>query len=96
MRPDVVWFGEAIPHVELKAALAAAADCDLMMVVGTSAQVQPAASLAEQARARGAVLVEVNPEATPLTPRADFVLSGPSGRILPELVEALRGPGGAC
>ncbi len=96
VRPDVVWFGEAIPDVELEAALAAAADCDLMMVVGTSAQVQPAASLAERARARGAVLVEINPEATPLTPRADFVLSGPSGRILPELVEALRGPGGAC
>lgn len=94
VRPDVVWFGEPIPSVALERALAAVADCDLMMVVGTSAQVQPAASLAEQARSRGAVLVEVNPEATPLTPLADFVLSGPSGRLLPELVEALRGPGG--
>lgn len=93
VRPDVVWFGEPIPPAALEPALVAVADCDLMMVVGTSAQVQPAASLAEQARSRGAVLVEVNPEDTPLTPRADFVLSGPSGRLLPELVEALRGPG---
>jgi len=90
VRPDVVWFGEAIPPAALEAALAAAAGCDVMLVVGTSAQVQPAASLAGHASARGAVLVEINLEATPLTASADYVLPGKSGVILPALVESLR------
>jgi len=90
VRPDVVWFGEAIPTAALEAALTAVADCDVIMSVGTSSQVQPAASLAEHAQARGAILVEVNPESTPVTPLADFVLAGPSGQILPALVDALE------
>jgi len=90
VRPDVVWFGEAIPTAALEAALTAVADCDLIMSVGTSSQVQPAASLAERGRAHGAILVEVNPESTPVTALADFALAGPSGRILPALVESLE------
>lgn len=89
MRPDVVWFGEAIPTHALEAALKALADCDVILSVGTSSQVQPAASLAEQAKSRGAILAEVNPESTPITGLADFVLAGPSGRILPEIIKAL-------
>ena len=89
VRPDVVWFGEPIPSVALDSALRAVTDCDVMLVVGTSAQVQPAASLADAAKSRGACLVEINPERTPLSPRADFVLTGPSGRVLPELVATL-------
>jgi len=89
LRPDVVWFGEPIPPAALESALQAVADCDVMLVAGTSAQVQPAASLAEVAKERGACLVEINPESTPLTAIADFVLAGPSGRVLPALVNAL-------
>ncbi|NND35874.1 MAG: NAD-dependent deacylase [Gammaproteobacteria bacterium] len=89
LRPDVVWFGEPIPEAALEASLRAVGTCDLMVVAGTSAQVQPAASLATAAVERGACLVEINPESTPLTAIADFVLAGPSGRILPALVEAL-------
>lgn len=89
VRPDVVWFGEPIPPAALESALQAVADCDVMLVVGTSAQVQPAASLAEVAKERGACIVEINPESTPLTAIADFVLAGPSGRVLPALVDAI-------
>jgi len=90
VRPDVVWFGEPIPTAALATALAAVADCDVIMSVGTSSQVQPAASLAERGQAHDAILVEINPESTPITALADFVLAGPSGRILPALVQSLE------
>jgi len=89
IRPDVVWFGEAIPEAALEDALRAVTDCDVIVVVGTSAQVQPAASLAAQAGALGATLVEINPEATPLSARADITMRGPSGELLPQIVRAL-------
>ncbi|MGI9342933.1 MAG: SIR2 family NAD-dependent protein deacylase [Gammaproteobacteria bacterium] len=93
IRPDVVWFGEAIPESALEAALSAIADCDVIIVVGTSAQVQPAASLAAQAGALGATLVEINPETTPLSARADIAIRGPSGELLPQIVRALADAG---
>jgi NAD-dependent deacetylase len=89
IRPDVVWFGEAIPEAALEESLRAVTDCDVIVVVGTSAQVQPAASLAAQAGALGATLVEINPEATPLSARADIAMRGPSGELLPQIVRAL-------
>ncbi len=88
LRPDVIWFGEALPWNELECALAAARGCDLFVSAGTSALVYPAASLPHEALAAGATVVEVNPKATPLTPRADYSLRGPSGEILPALVDA--------
>jgi NAD-dependent deacetylase len=91
LRPDVVWFGEPLPRERLEAALAAARACDLFFSIGTSGIVQPAASLAYAARNRGAVLVEVNAEPTPLTPKVDFALRGKAGEILPALVEAAWG-----
>ena len=62
-RPAVVWFGEPIPADALRAADAATA-CDLFLSIGTSSVVYPAAGLAAQARARGAFIVEINPEST--------------------------------
>jgi NAD-dependent deacetylase len=85
LRPDVVWFGEALPAGVLEAAFAAAAACDLMLVVGTSAVVQPAAGLPLLARDHGAVVVEVNPEPTPLSGYADLSLRQPAAQALPEL-----------
>ncbi len=89
LRPDVVWFGEALPRDQLEAAVEAARSCDVFFSIGTSGVVQPAASLAFAARNRGAIVVEVNAEPTPLTPKANFVLHGKSGEILPELVKAV-------
>ncbi|MFZ5884678.1 MAG: SIR2 family NAD-dependent protein deacylase [Chloroflexota bacterium] len=91
LRPDVVWFGEALPREQLEAAVEAARTCDVFFSIGTSGVVQPAASLAYAARNRGAVVVEVNLEPTPLTPKADFFLQGKSGEILPALVKAVWG-----
>jgi len=89
LRPDVVWFGEALPRDQLEASVEAARTCDIFFSIGTSGVVQPAASLAHAARNRGAVVVEINAETTPLTPKADYFLRGKSGEILPELVKTV-------
>jgi NAD-dependent protein deacetylase/lipoamidase len=91
LRPDVVWFGEALPRDQLEAAVEAARSCDVFFSIGTSGVVQPAASLAFAAHNRGAAVVEVNAELTPLTSKANFALHGKSGEILPRLVEAVWG-----
>lgn len=91
LRPDVVWFGESLPRDQLEAAVEAARSCDVFFSIGTSGVVQPAASLAFAAHNRGAVVVEVNAEPTPLTSKANFALHGKSGEILPRLVEAVWG-----
>ena len=91
LRPDVVWFGESLPRDQLEAAVEAARSCDIFFSVGTSGVVQPAASLAFAAHNRGAVVVEINAEPTPLTSKANYALHGKSGEILPHLVEAVWG-----
>lgn len=91
LRPDVVWFGESLPLDAIHAAMDAAQNCEVFFSVGTSALVQPAASLAVEAKRQGAAIVEVNLDPTPLTREADFVLQGKAGETLPPLVEAVWG-----
>jgi NAD-dependent deacetylase len=91
LRPDVVWFGESLPREQLEAAVEAARACEVFFSIGTSGVVQPAASLAHAARNRGAVVVEINAERTPLTPKVNYFFEGKSGEILPELVKAVWG-----
>jgi NAD-dependent deacetylase len=91
LRPDVVWFGEMLPVVELERALEAARTCQVFFSIGTSGLVQPAASLAWLARKHGAIVVEVNTEKTPLTASVDYYLQGKSGGILPDLVKSVWG-----
>jgi NAD-dependent deacetylase len=86
LRPDVVWFGEPLPLDLTRRAYRAIEDCDLMLVVGTSGLVQPAASMALMALERGVPVVEINADPTPLTERATHVLQGKAGEILPRLV----------
>ncbi len=93
LRPDVVWFGETLPAEALHAAFGAAESCDLFFVVGTSALVQPAAWLPVIARRRGAYVVEVNLEPTPLTSLAHESHQGKAGALLPELL-GIPAPGG--
>ena len=85
LRPGVVWFGEALPEGEFHAAVAAVEAADVVLVIGTSGLVYPAAGLPALARQAGAFVVEINPAPTPLTPAMDAVLPGPSGEILPRL-----------
>jgi NAD-dependent deacetylase len=93
LRPDVVWYGELLPSDILDQAMQAAHECDTFFSIGTSALVQPAASLPWLAMDHGAVLIEVNPQVTPLTDHATYSLRGPSGVILPELVREVWGSG---
>lgn len=89
LRPDVVWFGESLPWDRLSAAYAAAASCDVFMTIGTSALVHPAASLPVEAARIGAVTIEINPAPTPISSLMRFRLIGPSGTVLPLLLEQL-------
>ena len=90
LRPDVVWFGEQLPEDALAESFSLAENCDLMLVVGTSGQVQPAASLPVAAREAGARVIEVNPEPGGITRTAHFLLKGTSGEVLPLIVRQLR------
>lgn len=73
-RPNVVWFGERLPTHELDRATRAFLAAEVALVVGTSAVVEPAASLGRLAKRRGAFLIEVNPNETPLSDEADLSL----------------------
>ncbi len=89
LRPDVVWFGEALPQEALSSALGAAQSCDLFLSVGTSALVQPAASLPLLALRNGAFVVEINPEPTTISELVNQSLRGKAGEVLPNLVGRL-------
>ena len=86
IRPGVVWFGEAIPAAALAGGERAVSDCRVLLSVGTSSLVYPAAGLAEQALRAGAILVEVNPEPTPLSSLADYRFEAGAEQVLPELL----------
>ena len=83
LRPGVVWFGEALPAQALERAEQAARACDLMLVVGTSGQVWPAAGLAHGARAAGAQVVVLNPAPSELDGVAHRVVRGTAAERLP-------------
>ena len=94
LRPDVVWFGEPLERAVLEEAVRLSATCEVMVVVGTSALVHPAASLPMAALERGARLIEINPDSTPLTRLAHLSLRGKAGAVLPLVQDRLGiGPG---
>jgi NAD-dependent deacetylase len=82
-RPDVVWFGESLPAGALDEAFAAARRCQVMLVVGTSAVVHPAASFPVVALQNGAHVVEINPQPTPLSDAVDQTIREPAAVALP-------------
>ncbi len=91
LRPDCVFFGEMIPEDYLWRSQKISSECDMMLVVGTSAVVQPAAIMPELAKRNGAVIIEINPEETPLTNRiTDFFLKGTAGKIMRQLRSELN------
>lgn len=85
LRPGVVWFGEGLPEDVWEAAARAAAQAQVMLVVGTSAVVHPAAGLVPLARRAGAKIIEVNIADSGMSSEAGVALRGPSGEILPRL-----------
>jgi NAD-dependent deacetylase len=89
LRPDVVWFGEQLPRDTMAEAQRWAQVAGVMIVIGTSATVQPAASLPVIALRSGAAVIEVNAEDTPLSAVTEVTLRGMAGEIMPQLAEAV-------
>jgi len=89
LRPDVVWFGEQLPREAIERAFQMARECEIFFSIGTSAVVEPAASLPRIAKRSGAFLIEINPNATPVSEIADVVVRGKAGEVLPLLLKNL-------
>jgi NAD-dependent deacetylase len=90
LRPDVVWFGEMLPEGAVERAWRVAGRCDVLLLIGTSGTVWPAAELPLVASRAGARVIEVNPAPSELTHTADIFLAGPAGQVLPALLEQVR------
>ena len=89
IRPDIVWFGEPLPDEPWQRAVEATEAADVMVVVGTSAIVYPAAGLAELALSRGTAVIEVNPKVTPLSRSATISMRETASQALPGLLQRL-------
>lgn len=92
IRPGVVWFGESLPRDAVLRARGAAEACEVMLVIGTSSVVYPAAELPHVARAHGAAVIEVNPQRTPLTVAADLWLGLSAAEGLTRLADGFGLP----
>ncbi len=91
LKPDVVFFGESIPMGAMIRANEEANKCNIILIIGTSGVVYPAADIPYAAKSRGAVIVEVNVEETPFTSSiSDYFLKGSASSILPKIVESLE------
>jgi len=90
MRPDVVLFGEPIPMIEWTRALSETYKAKIMLVVGTSGSVYPAALLPHIAKERGSIIIEINPEETELSDIADIIIRAKSGEALPKILERIK------
>ncbi|MEN3028818.1 MAG: NAD-dependent deacylase [Aquificaceae bacterium] len=89
VRPDVVWYGEALPEEALETAMLWASSCNLFAVIGTSAKVYPAAELPYIAKRSSAKVVEINPEETPVSDIADLVIREPASKGVKKLLQML-------
>jgi NAD-dependent deacetylase len=89
LRPDIVFFSEPLPDAALSGAILATEQCDLMLIVGTSGVVYPAAALPGAARSSGALLVEINPEETALTRTMDYSIRATAAEALPWVADTL-------
>lgn len=90
LKPDVVLFGEPLPKKELDLAVKKMRSADLLLAVGTSLEVYPAASLPEVARKSGAKIVSIDSKRTSWDNLCDYKISGPAGEILPRIVQAIK------
>jgi NAD-dependent deacetylase len=91
LKPDVVFFGEPIPWEAQVMSFKESESCSAVLVIGTSAVVYPAASIPITAKERGAIVIEINMEPTPLTDQiSDYLISGSAGKIIPAIVEEVK------
>ncbi len=94
LRPHIVWFGEDLPRAALQKAGELVEACDVMLVIGTSALVYPAADMPVQALGNGACVIEINPDETPLSDAVTIRLAGAAGSVLSRIDRALQGAKG--
>ena len=90
LRPAVVWFNESLPAEALNRAQKEIEDCQVLFVVGTSSLVHPAAGLPLVALKKNIPVVEINPDDTPLSRMMSLMLRGPSGKMMPKIVDAFE------
>jgi len=91
LKPDVVFFGEPIPPKAQSSSFRESMSCNAVLVIGTSAVVYPAASIPIMAKERGAKVIEINMEPTPLTGQiSDYLITGSAGKIIPAIVEEIK------
>ena len=86
LRPDIVWFGEPLDINILEGAMRVADTCDLMICIGSSLEVQPAASIPYRAKWGKAIVIEINPEPTEFSFEADLFVQGKVAEELPRLL----------
>jgi len=91
LKPDVVFFGEPIPWEAQIMSFKESKSCSAVLVIGTSAVVYPAATIPITAKERGAIVIEINTEPTPLTNQiSDYLICGSAGEIIPAIVEEVK------
>ncbi len=90
IKPTVVFFGEPMPEKELIMAQQIANQCDLMLVIGTSLQVEPAASIPRIAHKRGAKLIFINKAETDWDWIAEIVFYGSAGQVLKDILSETK------
>ncbi len=91
LKPDVVFFGEAIPWEAQTTSFKESKSCSAVLVIGTSAVVYPAATIPITAKERGATVIEINMEPTPLTNQiSDYLIRGSAGEIIPAIIEEVK------
>ena len=91
LRPGVVWFGEQLPGDVLRAAFTAAEECDLLLSIGISGVVEPAARIPRLALAAGATVLHLNTQPVAVQGEREFALAGPAGELLPALLRQAFG-----
>lgn len=90
-KPNGVFFGEPIPSYALSRSYEESQSCEVMLVIGTSAVVYPAAAMPGVAKEAGAQVIEINPEPTDLTgPLSDFIIQDKAGTIMPQIIAAIK------
>ena len=90
-RPECIFFGEMIPPEHLARSQMVASRCDVMLVMGTSATVQPASYIPVISKESGATVIEINPERTPLTGTvSDYLIMGKAGEVASRIVVELE------
>ena len=90
-RPECIFFGETIPHDITWRSCKAVENCDVMLIIGTSAVVEPASHIPLIAKKVGAKIIEINPEATPLTGTiSDYIIKGKAGSIMSKIIKAVN------